>query len=199
MNMTEKRYEALSALLPESRYLLRRDSTLMVRADRLICLTGTHIIELVGHREKAILKISGQTAAGLEKEGAITKVADRAAHGELFQITAVGKKILADFQELLASGVAAPWDKPTRVTERMVASMATRHSCILKFNVARKWYELERRDGRELLMPTIFHPKTKRPARKFSSLTPAEWSAAVQTAALLKEPIDDDSNQPGSN
>lgn len=143
--------------------------------------------------------MSGQTAAGLEKEGAIAKVADRPAHGELFQITEIGKKILADFNEQLAAGMVAPWDKPPRVTEKMVASLAARHGCILKFNVARKWYELERRDGRALMQPTIFHPKTKRPARKFSSLTPAEWSAAVQTAALLKEPIDDDINQTGKD
>lgn len=185
--------------MPEGRYLLRRDSTLMVKADRLICLTGTYIIELVGHREKAILKISGQTAAGLEKEGAITKVADRTAHGELFQVTEIGRKILADFKDQLAGGMVAPWDKPPRVTEKMVANLAARHGCILKFSVARKWFELQRRDGRALMQPTIFHPKTKRPARKFSSLTQAEWSAAVQTAAILKEPINDDINQTGND
>lgn len=195
MRMTEPRYEALSALMPENRYLLRRDSAKLTKADRLVCLIRTNIIELVGHREKKIVEVSGQMAAWLEKEQVIKQIGERVSHGVLYQITDHGRKVFEECQQLIKSGGTAPWVKKQRVTERMVSSIAARYGCSIIVNIARHWYELERLDGKELLMPTICHPTTKRHIRKLGDMTPAEWSAAIARAALLKEPEEDGNDE----
>lgn len=192
MNMTEARYEALSALMPEGRYLLRRDSSKLTRADRITCLIRTNVIELVGHRERKLSEVHGQTAAWLLKDGLIEKVGDRPAHGELFQLSAAGRELFAKAEQIVKAGNSAPWVKKQRVTERMIAPIASRHECVVRLNVARKWFELVRKDGKELQMPTICHPKTKRHVRRLGDMTPTEWSAAIAKAAILKEPIEDE-------
>lgn len=201
MKMTESRYEALDALMPEGRYLLRRDSAKLTRADRMLMLIRTNIIELVGHREKKIAEIKGQTAAWLLKEQAIEAVEgiERPAHGELFKITDHGRAAVEECKRLMKGGADAPWHKKPRVTERMVASLAGRYDCTITFNVARRWYELQRMDNRELQMPTICHPKTKRHVRRLGDMTNTEWSAAIAKAAVLKEPTENDKYPTGAD
>lgn len=194
MKMTEPRYEALSALMPEGRYLLRRDSAKLTKADRLVCLIRTNIIELVGHREKKILEIQGQTAAWLEKEKAIEQVGERVSHGVLYQITARGREVFEECQKLIKGGAPAPWVKKKRVTMTMLNSVAARYECVVKFNDARGWFELERKDGRELLQPALSPSNTRRPCRRLGDMTATEWSASIARAALLKEPTEDDRN-----
>lgn len=191
MKMTEPRYEALSAMMPEGRYLLRRDSGKLMKADRLVCLIRTNVIELVGHREKRIIEVKGRTAAWLEKEEAIKLVGERVSHGFLYQITDHGRKVFEECAQQIKGGAPAPWVKKERVTEKMVSSIAAKYGCIITVNIGRHWYELERLDGKELLMPTICHPVTKRHIRKFGDMTPTEWAAAIARAALLKEPVKD--------
>lgn len=194
IKMSQARFEALTALAAEGRYLLRRASANMSKMDRLTCLLRSNVIELVGHREKRILEVSGQVAAWMEKDGMVEKIdMERPAKGALYVITPHGRAVFERCRAALKSGQRAPWHKDVRVTEKMVSEFAARFGCIITFNVARQWYELESlNEDEKLIMPTVCHPKTNRRARKLGDMTPEEWAAAIGVAAERKRPAEDD-------
>lgn len=162
--------------------------------DRLTCLLRSNVIELVDHREKKILEVSGQVASWMERDGMVEKIdMERPAKGVLYVITPHGREVLERCRAALKSGKRAPWHKDPRVTDKMVSGFAARYGCTITFNIARQWYELAPlNEEEELVMPTVCHPKTNRRARKLGDMSPEEWAAAIGVAAERKRPAEND-------
>ncbi|MGL5225798.1 MAG: hypothetical protein ACRC8Q_10840 [Aeromonas sp.] len=187
MNMTQMRYEVLFSLYKPGRYLLSRRSTKLSIYDKPYCLSGSNVIEVVGGAERFIKRASWHSTVGLRREGLIARVGARPPEGELYEITELGRALFFDCYRMLKKGRAdEPWYKKPRVRMPELVDFAAAHGCEIYKNVARKWYELRRIDGKELVLSVITEANDGAAVMRLGQISPEEWKEAIIRASRVK-------------
>lgn len=186
MKLTEKQLEALQLLAVPGTYLLHRSGSKVstngqARANTLV---GTRLITLVDDQEVSKLKGSLASWGLLVEGGYLTLVEERPRHGKIYQINDLGQALLAKNLARLASDPPPP----PKVFKADVEALAAAHGCTIQRRTRRRWFELSRRDGRELKSPVIGYKPDGSGARvqTLGDLTLTEWGQAIAQAAELK-------------